>query len=422
MIILAVETSCDDTCIAIVEVDKGRLQRGFRRMKINILSDIISSQIKIHRKYGGVYPTLAKREHQRNLIPVLKRALKKAKSLKKNDKHQLLSIKYPVLEEIFKREEYLLKELKEFLRNYRKPKIDLIAVTMGPGLEPCLWVGVNFAKALAFSWELPIIPVNHIEAHIFANLVGSSLKFSFPAVCLVVSGGHTQLILMKNYGEYKILGETRDDAAGECFDKVARILGMDYPGGPAIERLAAQLKSNIQYSIFNIQLPRPMIHQKNFDFSFSGLKTAVLYKIKKQKTERKKQKFIQEMSTEVQQAIVDVLIHKTIQAARKYKAGMIILGGGVAANNELRKQFQLAIKNQRLTIKFLVPPKILCTDNAVMVAVAAYFRYLRKETKAWTPTRPRTGPPVSREGLASRPPSRLWRAPDIEADANLRIS
>jgi N6-L-threonylcarbamoyladenine synthase len=331
--------------------------------------------VKLHAKYGGVYPFLAKREHQRNLPIVLKQALKKA--------------------------------------NFKQiPNIDLITVTIGPGLEPCLWTGVNFAKDLARIWKKPIIPVNHIEAHIAANFIGGNFKSQiprlkearlaqlcwaanfknlFPAVCLIVSGGHTQLILMKDIGNYKILGETRDDAAGECLDKCARILGLGYPGGPAIEAAAA--KSRIQNSKFQIRLPRPMIHQKNFDFSFSGLKTAVLYNFKnrslKIRQSLKENKFptgqtkgyIRAMAAEIQQAIIDVLISKTLRATKEFKAKSIILGGGVAANNELRRQFK--VQSLKSKVKFLVPPKFFCTDNAAMVAIAGYFNYLKGEIKNW---------------------------------------
>lgn len=372
-------------------------------MKLEILSNVISSQIKIHRKWGGVYPTLAKREHQKNLIPVLRKVLKESNSLKLDvrrltGRKRQKEMQIRKLEKILERELQLSKNLVKFFSKYKKPEIDLLAVTIGPGLEPCLWVGVNFAKALAFSWNLPIVPINHIEAHIYANFITRpGLVVNFPAVCLVVSGGHTQLILMKDYGEYKILGETRDDAAGECFDKVARILGMGYPGGPAIEAEASKLQATSylpasrlrsrrwQAGKLQAKLPRPMIYHKNYDFSFSGLKTAVLYHYQNQLPKiRTSKKYIQEMSAEVQQAIIDVLIHKTIKAAKEYKAKSIILGGGVVANRELRKQFQSAINNQQLAIKFLVPPKIFCTDNAAMVAVAGYSRWLKGEDKNWT--------------------------------------
>jgi len=345
----------------------------------------------LHQKYGGVYPFLAKREHQRNLIPVLKESLSRAKLLNSNLKSQKskLQLKTQKLKEILKREEILYRKLKRFLEKYQKSKIDAIAVTIGPGLEPCLWQGVNFAKALAFWWNLPVVPVNHIEAHILANWIEpirqsqiSNLKSQiFPAVCLVVSGGHTQLILMKRIGNYKIIGETRDDAAGECFDKTARILGLPYPGGPAIAKQAWQWKSEIRNPKSEIKLPRPMINSKDYDFSFSGLKTAVLYDFKSRpKKVRNSKEYIRTMAREIQQAIIDVLIKKTIKAVRDYRAKSILLGGGVAANDELRKQFQLKIKNLKLKINFLVPPKNLCTDNAAMVAVAAYFNW-SKATK-----------------------------------------
>ncbi len=330
MKILAIETSCDETAVAILETEKDKLK---------ILANIISSQVKLHAKYGGVYPSLARREHQRNLPVVIKKALKEAKS----------------------------------------PKLDLIAVTVGPGLDPCLWVGVNFAKELAQKLNRPIVPVNHVEAHLLANLIeGRPMSLKFPAIGLVVSGGHTQMVLMKRIGRYEILGETRDDAAGECFDKVARILGLGYPGGPIVDKLAGRAK--FKDLRLKIKLPRPMIGQKNYDFSFSGLKTAVLYQYQKSKI--KNQNYKRAMCKEVQQSIIDVLIRKTIKAAKNFRAKSIILGGGVIASDELKEQFQSAINSQRLAINFLVPPKKFCTDNAVMIAATAYFNKNKK--KNWS--------------------------------------
>jgi N6-L-threonylcarbamoyladenine synthase len=363
LIILAIETSCDDTAISVMKISNPKSQTT----KFRILSNVVSSQVKIHKKYGGVYPFLAKREHQKNLPLILKKALNKAGN----------------------------------------PKINFIAVTVGPGLEPCLWTGINFAKNLAEKLKISIIPVNHIEAHIFANFAGENstspflkkgrgkMQNLFPAVCLVVSGGHTQLILMKDFGKYKILGETRDDAAGECFDKIARILGLDYPGGPAIA--AEATKSQITNYKLQIKLPRPMIYQKNYDFSFSGLKTAVLYKIKSEKRgslrslphltprlkprQAKSEKYIQKMCREVQQAIIDVLIHKTIKIAKDFKAKSIILGGGVAANKELRKQFKKRIQKEIPGSKFYIPDFKYCLDNAIMIGITAYFNWLKNKTK-----------------------------------------
>jgi len=370
--ILALETSCDDTSVSILEALNGK------KASFNFLSNVISSQTEIHRKWGGVYPTLAKREHQKNLTPVLTRALKEADLLKKSNSKQDYAAEFKIIEKILEKEPILFKQLKIFLRKYKKPKVDFIAVTTGPGLEPSLWVGVNFARAVSYFWDLKIVPVNHIEGHIFANFLNKDFKLDkndlFPAVSLTVSGGHTQLILMKDYGKYRLLGETRDDAAGECFDKAARILGLDYPGGPAIAEKAAQSKA----SEMKISLPRPMIHSKDYDFSFSGLKTAVLYDFKKQSLKSKE--YIAEISEDIQQSIIDVLILKTLRAAEEYSAKSVILGGGVAANEELRKQFQLKSRNG---INVLIPQKILCTDNAAMIGAAGYFHWLKKEVKPW---------------------------------------
>ena len=354
MIILAIETSCDDTCISVVK-------------DFSILSNVISSQIEIHKPWGGVFPALAKREHQKNLVPVLKQSLQKAKLLKTKKQQQ---IKKEKLAKILVREPDLYEELIEFLKKYQKPRIARLAVTIGPGLEPCLWTGVNFAKALSCYWNIPIIPINHIEAHIFANFIEKT-KIKFPAIALVVSGGHTQLLLMKTWGKYRFLGETRDDAAGECFDKTARILGLSYPGGPNIAKIAARTS--------DIKLPRPMIYSKDYDFSFSGLKTAVLYNFKERR--RNSKKYIQGMCAEIQQAIIDVLIRKTLRAAEEYKAKTIILGGGVTANKELKKQFKTKIRKDKLNFAFQAPAAKFCTDNGAMVGIAA--NYYQQKTKFW---------------------------------------
>jgi len=334
--ILSIETSCDDTCAAVLKI---------KDKKIKIISNVVSSQVKLHAKYGGVYPFLAKREHQKNLPLVFKRAMKS-----------------PNL------------------------KVNLIAVTTGPGLEPCLWTGVNFAKELAKKMDLPIVSINHIEAHILANFIGKNFqraKNFLPAICLVVSGGHTQLILMKDFNNYKIIGETRDDAAGECFDKTARILGLGYPGGPAIAKQAQQCSSKIKNLKFKISFPRPMIRQKNYDFSFSGLKTAVLYDFKKRSLRiRKSKQYICEMAVEIQRAIIDVLIYKTLKAAKSHKIKSIILCGGVAANKELREQLKKRIIKETPSIKYLAPDIKYATDNAAMIGIAAYFN-LSRSGKKW---------------------------------------
>jgi len=385
MKILAVDTSCDDTCIAILKTEKSKSKLP----EFKILSNIISSQIKIHQKYGGVVPVLAKREHQKNLVPLLKRVLRKINGLekknnskknnsKKNNSKKNNNSRDKKLESFLKREGELYKKVKIFLEKYKKPQIDFIAVTQGPGLEPALWSGVNFARALSYFWQKPLVSVNHIEAHILANFIGKSriwypLFRIFPAICLVASGGHTELILMRNIGNYKLLGETRDDAAGECLDKVAKLLNLSYPGGPKIEKLAK--KGGDFFS-----LPRPMINSKNYDFSFAGLKTAVLYltrKIKKGKLKNLKVK--RNLSASTQQSIIDVLIFKTLRAARKYKVKTILLGGGVVANKELQKQFKEILKKKYPIINIYYPPDIFCTDNAAMVGVSGYFNFLGKK-------------------------------------------
>ena len=376
MKILAIETSCDDTGIAILEV------KGLFSPKFTVLSNVVSSQ-QIHQNYGGVFPMMAKREHQNNLVPVLTQALKEAKLLISNSKflisNQIPNSKLKILKKILEKENNLYEKLVKLLQTYKKPNIDAIAVTYGPGLEPCLWVGVNFTRALSYIWNIPLIPINHIEAHIAVNFLGKTNgnskseirnpKQLLPAICLVVSGGHTQLILMKGIGKYEIIGETCDDAAGECLDKCAKILGLGYPGGPAIAKIAQELIDARRLSIdrrrASINLPRPMINSKDYNFSFSGLKTAVFYKVRDANMD---DQFKNEMCVALQDAICDVLIKKTLQAANDFNAKTIILGGGVSANQQLRKQF-----TEKSEIPVIFPDPKLSTDNGLMIAVATYF-------------------------------------------------
>lgn len=324
MTILGIETSCDETACAIVKDGK-------------ILSNIVSSQVNLHKKYGGVYPELASRAHLENILPALKGALEKANS-------QLESLDY-------------------------------LAVTIGPGLIGSLLVGVNTARTLSYIFNKPIIPVHHLEAHIYANLLKKTQIF-FPALCLIVSGGHTSLILMKNHGQYQILGETLDDAAGEAFDKVAKLLDLGYPGGPAIEAEASKLKSKNEK--LKIKLPRPMLDSPNFNFSFSGLKTSALYLVK-QMSEKQIKNVRRQIAREFQQAVIDVLVSKTFKAAKKHKVKSVLLGGGVAANKLLRKE----IKKFFPSFSLLIPPSYLCTDNGVMVAICGYFKALKKKFQKW---------------------------------------
>ncbi len=323
--VLAVETSCDETGVAVIERKKD---------KINVLANELASQVELHRPYGGVYPNIAIREHNKNLPLLFKKIVKKNNPKNWNG----------------------------------------LAVTIGPGLEPCLWEGVNFIKSKAKKLNLPVIPVNHMEAHIVASFIKKNTKLwlagsrtIFPAVALLASGGHTLLVLVKKPGKYKILGETRDDAAGECFDKCARILGLPYPGGPSVAKKAGSCTEKFQPQV---ELPRPLIND-GYDFSFSGLKTAVLYDHRSRPEEIKTSKnYIKAMAYEIQQAIVDVLVKKTIKALRDYKCKAVILGGGVSANKKLRKTFRAA-KKDLPGISLLMPDPALATDNAVMIGAAA---------------------------------------------------
>jgi len=325
MIILGIETSCDETSAAVVRI----ANYGLRITDCEILSNIVFSQIAIHKKYGGIVPEVAARNHVKNIIPVIDLAFKKARVTPKD--------------------------------------IDRIAVTYGPGLITSLMVGVEAARNLAYAWKKQIIAVDHIKGHIYAAWLASQefpiSNFQFPILVLVVSGGHTELLLMKNVKSFKKVGQTLDDAAGEAFDKVAKMLELGFPGGPAISKLAE--KGNPQAFDF----PRPMIHSKDFNFSFSGLKTAVLYKNKESRIKNKE--YINNIAASFQQAVVDVLAHKTIKAAEKYKVKTLILGGGVAANKLLRETMRQETK--RLGIPFIVPEIKLCTDNAAPIAVAGFF-------------------------------------------------
>lgn len=365
MNILGIDTSCDETTASVVKIDKD---------DIRIKSNIISSQVKLHEKFGGVYPTIAKREHQKNLVPTVKKALEEAEVLKKEKRN----LKKKKIKSILKREKTLSKATIDFLKKYTAD-IDKIAITQGPGLDPCLWIGINFAKTLSFSWRKPTVPINHIEAHLLSPLLKLKSKEEFksllPACALVVSGGHTQLVLVKDIKKYKVLGATKDDAAGECFDKTARILGLSYPGGPKIAKKAK--KEGMDFD-----LPRPMINSGDYNFSFSGLKTAVLYKHKEQKESTKqKEKYINGMSKEIQNSIVEVLVSKTTQAVKEFKVKSVMIGGGVAANQKLREELKKAIRENDLNIPFHAPSSRLCTDNAAMVALMGAFEQIKSYQK-----------------------------------------
>jgi N6-L-threonylcarbamoyladenine synthase len=377
MIILGIETSCDETAVSIIKADK----------TVKVLSNVVSSQVKLHAKWGGVVPNLAAREHLKNILPVIKISLKEA-AVKIKD-------------------------------------VNLITVTNGPGLIPALLIGTNTAKTLAYVWEKPLIGVHHIEGHIYANFISDKISESsklisrggqssgFPILCLVVSGGHTQLVLMKDHLTYKIVGQTLDDAAGEAFDKVARILGLGYPGGPAIALRAMEFsisKSQFTNKLkihpprrtkFKINLPRPMINSNNLSFSFSGLKTAVLYETKKHPELLKNKEYTGALCFEFQQAVIDVLIHKTLAAAKKYHPKTIMLAGGVSANEELRNQLDASLKKSFPNIKYQIPETRYSLDNAAMIASAGFFRWQKMN-------------PLRRKNARSN-----WKR--LETDANLKL-
>ena len=324
---------------------------GFNKPSFSVLANISYSQVAIHKKFGGIVPNLASRAHLEKIIPTIKSAL----SILRIDSE----------------------------------KIDLIAVTKGPGLLPSLLIGVNTARALAYRFRKPIIGVNHIEGHIFSNwlsaqnssrnFVRRKKKIEFPVLILVVSGGHTELVLMKDYGKYKIIGQTLDDAAGECFDKTARLLELGFPGGPAIAAEAAKisnLKSEIR-SKFQILLPRPMINSKDYNFSFSGLKTAVLYLYNDLIKKYPAKEIRLAMAVEVQNAIVDVLTAKTVKAIENLNPKTAMIAGGVSANKKLREE--MAEKINPYKIPLFIPDFAYTVDNAAMIAAAGYFNYLKKK-------------------------------------------
>jgi len=365
MNILSIETSCDETAISIMGA------KGDTKSPIfSILANNLISQMELHKEFGGVYPDLARREHAKNLPILLEKTLKDASFLKKENN----KISEGVIKKILTREPEMTESLLEILVRNQKPPIDYIAVTVGPGLEPALWVGVTFAKALAVAWNIPLIPVNHMEGHIFSvflneekDIIKPIPKFQFPILSLLISGGHTQLVLIKKWGEYEVIGETRDDAVGEAFDKVARILGLPYPGGPEISKLAKEGKENK-----DMGLPRPMIQTKDYNFSFSGLKTAVLYLVKRlgNITEQDKK----DIAKEFQTAVGDVFIHKLKKAIEEFGVGQIIIAGGVVANTYLRERFE-----EELNVKIILPKKDLATDNSLMIGIAAYFNIIKNQ-------------------------------------------
>jgi len=393
MKVLSIETSCDETAAAIVEwlPDHSSLSPS-KAGQATVLVNIVSSQASLHAKWGGVVPDLASREHIRNIVPVVAETLDRAR--------------------------------------LSPADIDLIAVTQGPGLMPALVVGVTAAKTLSFVWNKPLIGIQHLEGHIYANFLGlrknqspnAKNQFSeelpesiirnqesiFPLVALVVSGGHTELVLMQDHFTYEILGETQDDACGEAFDKVAKMLGLDYPGGPIVAKRADAFRTqNLESGILNLDpniknskfknqdsrfsFPRPMLSSDDFNFSFSGLKTAVLYAVKKIPEAKRDEEFIDLVCHEFQEAAVDVLLGKTKKALALYSPATFVIAGGVSANVRLREQLKNLIDTINLEVElpserisFLTPEFTYSLDNAAMIGIAAALRYERMSASAKT--------------------------------------
>jgi N6-L-threonylcarbamoyladenine synthase len=324
--VLGIETSCDETAVAVV--NDGR----------EIVSNVVASQARIHERYGGVFPEIASRQHILHIVPVLEEALGRAD----------LSL----------------------------DQMGAVAVTYGPGLAGSLLIGVNMAKGLALAAGLPLIPINHLEAHIYANWLDTDEEIEFPVVCLIASGGHTNLVLMTDHGEYRSLGQTLDDAAGEAFDKVARLLGLGYPGGPEIQSAAKDGDASA------FDLPRAWL-KGTYDFSFSGLKTAVLYLVRDYDAKRELAGSdggvpVADIAASFQAAVVEVLVEKTNLAAQESGARQVLLAGGVAANALLREQMV-----ERVGVPVLCPPPQHCTDNAACVAAVGWFKLRSGQRAGW---------------------------------------
>jgi N6-L-threonylcarbamoyladenine synthase len=312
--IMGIETSCDETAVAIIK--NGR----------EIAANVVASQIESHKRFGGVVPEIASRHHVEQITIVIEEALKEA--------------------------------------NLTLSELDAIAVTEGPGLVGALLIGVNAAKALAFAHNIPLVPVHHIAGHIYANRLVKEL--SFPLLSLVVSGGHTELVYMKEQGHFEVIGETRDDAAGEAYDKVARTLKLPYPGGPHIDRLA-------QEGSDTLDLPRAWLEEGSYDFSFSGLKSAVINTVHNAE-QRGETIAPEDLAASFQESVIEVLVKKTVKATAEYKVKQVLLAGGVAANKGLRKALEKAFSNKG-DIDLIIPPLNLCTDNAAMIAAAGSIMF-----------------------------------------------
>jgi N6-L-threonylcarbamoyladenine synthase len=369
MRILSIESSCDESALAITEQNMD----GGKFAPITVLANNVLSQIDIHREYGGVFPAVAKREHAKALTPLLIKTLSDA-GLHLTQASPIDPVLVAEITLLLEREPELLEHMLAIMPTIARPDIDAIALTTGPGLEPALWVGINFAKALALLWNIPVLPVNHMEGHLLAAIVSGHTEedgkhalildeVNYPALGLLVSGGHSELILMEAPGSYKLLGETRDDAVGEAFDKVARLLGLPYPGGPEISKLANLGTPGVY------KLPRPMINSGDYDFSFAGIKTAVRYLL--QDMPEVTDEIRNNVARDFEDSCIEVLTKKSVSAAKEFAAQTAVIGGGVSANQKLRTI--LSEKLGEIGIPLLLPDRGLSTDNALMIALAAHL-------------------------------------------------
>ena len=369
MLILSIETSCDETAISLVETTG-----EFPHATYEIHGNALWSQIDVHREYGGVFPMLAKREHVAIIVPMLEKAIAEA-GLEAHDSTSTLTEQQEAeIYTLFSREPDLAETLLAFHRQHGAYAIDLIAVTSGPGLEPALWVGVNFAKALALLWNVSIVPVNHMEGHVFSSVFDIDRDdmlsdIAFPTISLLISGGHTELILMKGWGQYEKIGQTRDDAVGEAYDKVARLVGLPYPGGPEIAKLAEKARKEKIPKFADF--PTPMLHSPDLDFSFSGLKTAVRYAIADKVLNETD---IYAIARDFEDAVTTVLLKKSLKAVEQNNAKTLIVGGGVSANQHLRRMFEATFLTEHPDLTVYFPQPKLSTDNSIMIALAGHAR------------------------------------------------
>jgi len=382
MKLLAIETSCDETAIAILECTEKQGKSTF-----TVLGDALYSQAAKHAQYGGVYPSLAKREHAKNSIPLLTTALTKSGMFETQHATEVPEKTAAFFQELFTHEEGLAERMSKYIAHTKKPEIDAIAVTIGPGLEPALWVGVNVARALSRAWKLPIIAVNHLEGHLVASAVteqktekGESMyelrDVKFPILGLLISGGHSQFVTSSTWGSYTLVGNTRDDSVGEAFDKVARMLGLPYPGGPAISELAEKNRAEEARPKLPRTLPRPMQQSKDLDLSFSGLKTSVRYLLHEM-GDNLSDIDTRRVARAFEDAVTDVLVSKSVQALKLHRAQSFLLGGGVSANTYIAAQLRAAFTREAPQCTLYIPKPPLHTDNAIMIGMAGFLSHSR---------------------------------------------